>query len=175
MTTLVMTDLIGILEADKSLSAITGWRPVNQKNELSAGIEIDAVIQQGVSFRANCRPHLPDESVSLLLLAEIKGKPRPFARVDWRGSEHNNHNRALCAAYWGQAAGRTHFHDPRDHLHIEMAVLFGGGEDLPIARAIAPEPQNFHDLLATSATLLNINNLTKLPAPPWPRTPSFLS
>lgn len=166
--------LVEILEAQKHLRAISGWRPVNAKNELGSALEIEGVVEAGVSFRARCKPDLPEESVALMLFTETPAKQRTFARIDWRGTQHDNINPKLTGSQWGHQAGRTHFHDTRLHLHIDYETLFLTPHvDLPVAKAIAPEPSSFHQLLEISAKLLNIANLSEIPEPPWPQTRSL--
>ncbi|MFA8385414.1 MAG: hypothetical protein ACEPO2_07300 [Pelagibaca sp.] len=167
-------ELVKVLEAPKRLSGLGKWKPINQKAETGAGLEIRGVVEIGVSFRAQCNPALPEENVSLMLFTETEARPRCFSRIDWRGSKHDNTNKALTGKYWGQSAGRTHFHDPRLHLHIDFKTLFATpGVDLPIATEILPEPSSFQLLLAESAILLRIDNLGELPDPPWPATRSL--
>jgi len=170
-----VAELAQLIETPKRLSAIGKWNKINQKAESGAGIEISGVIEEGISFRAQCKPDLPEESVSLLLITETDARPRAFARIDWRGIPHPNSNKALVGDYWGRDAGRTHFHDPRLHLHLPLETLFNTPNvDLPIAEKIKPEPSNFRLLLAESATILAITNLTDIPDPPWPANLSFL-
>lgn len=170
-----LSEMIDTLEKTKSLSSICDWQKSQQKSEIGSAIEIAGIIEEGIAFRANCKPNLPEECVTILLLAETKKRQRAFARIDWRGQRHINTNKKLCASYWGDDAGRSHFHDPRLHAHIDDEVLFDTQHiDLPIAQKLDYEPKDFNQLLEYSAKILKIENLTDLPYPPWPTTPSFL-
>lgn len=165
-----LDDLCGVLEAPKRLVAIAEWKRVNTQLRLGAALEVDGIVTAGVSFLATVLAEHPDENVTLLLQAEIKQKPRPFARIDWRGSPHPN-TKPQCGAMRFTDVGRTHFHDTRLHRHIDFDELFLGNLNLPAASPIDPEPPALKELLALSASLLHIENLTEIPTPPWqPRT-----
>lgn len=167
---MTLDDLCSILTTSKRLVAASNWRPTHSQLRLAGALEADGVVIRGVSFMAVVLPERPDEKVALLLQAEIERKPRAFARVDWRGAPHGNLHRQ-CRGMRLIDAGRTHFHDPCLHAHFDFNELFLTKLDLPVAAPIEPEPPGFHELLALSADLLHIENLTELPIPPWqPRT-----
>lgn len=172
---LKLEDMVAALEAEKRLVATTRWKPADRKDTLSAGLEIEGVIEEGISFLGRCKPDQPDKDVTFLLMAETTAKPRAFARIDWRGTRHDNTNKRLCGELWGVSAGRTHFHDTRLHLHLDYETLFRTEKvDLPKATEIVPEPSSFRQLCEISGILLNITNLRELPEPSWPTTPSFI-
>lgn len=136
-------------------------------------MQIQSVITQGITFCIVCQPEFPEEQVAIVLMVEIGLKPRPFARIDWRGQAHEN-RRVECGDLQYLDAGRTHFHDPRLHRHMTMDQLFSGNLDLPVATKIDPEPNSFQDLTAVASQLLNIHNLPQVPVPPWsPRALPF--
>jgi len=169
--------LIDVLDARKRLIAVTIWKPIahKDKGEASAAIEIEGVTEAGLTFRGKCHPERPDEKVSLLLLTETAKKPRAFARIDWRGPQHDNAARLFCGPHYGINAGRTHFHDLRLNRHLDHATLFDTESvDLPVALRIDPEPASYRDLLQTASFLLNIDNLIDLPEPPWPTSAPLL-
>lgn len=158
------------LRAPKRLVGTLDWVRTNSTERIAAAIELDGVVTQGLSFRMTCVPDFPDEHVAIVLLTETIAKPRPFARIDWRGGPHGNTNR-LCGDVRHVDAGRTHFHDPGLHRHIEIADLLGPDMDLPAAKALYQEPLSFNDLLVAASDLLHIENLNDIPIPPWsPRT-----
>lgn len=142
------------------------WRRVNETLRMTAALEADGAILQGVTFWANCMAQKPDEKLALMLMAETRLKPRAFARVDWRGPEHQN-NEKICGDLRFLNASRTHFHDTVLHQHIEIEEIFSEKYDLPIAVAIQPEPYSFMGLLEIAADLLHIENLTGIQTPSW--------
>lgn len=160
------------LAAPKQLVGTLDWKRVNSTERIATAIEIEGVLTRGLGFRITCNAARPDEQVAVVLLIDYRSKPRPFARIDWRGQGHENTNR-LCAEHRFCDAGRTHFHDPELHRHIEIAELFSPRLDLPVARALHTEPKSFDLLLATAADLLHIENLREIPIPPWSPQASF--
>lgn len=163
---MTVNDLCQSLAMQKRLVGVLDWALINQTRRLASTLEISGVIAQGLSFRMTCYPDLPDEKVAVILLVEIKSKPRPFARIDWRGQIHENRHVAAGNLLYTDA-GRTHFHDPRLHLTMSMDDLFGGKVDLPVAQRIDPEPTSFEDLLSVASDLLHIENMKDIPVPPW--------
>lgn len=161
-----LDDLCSVLEAPKRLVAIREWKRVHAQLRLGAALEVDGIVVAGISFLAAVLAEYPDENVTLLLQAEIKQKPRPFARIDWRGGPHPN-KKPQCGAMRFIDAGRTHFHDTRLHRNIDFEELFLSDLNLPVATPIAPEPPTLKELLALSSALLHIENLTEIPIPPW--------
>lgn len=166
-------DLCSHIAATKSLVGPLAWRPAQRDDRVTSAVEIEAVISQGITFCATCMRAKPNENVTILLLAEIQGKPRPFARVDWRGSAHNN-NSPYCRDIRFLDAGRNHFHDPRLHIHMTLEELYAPKVDLPAALPLSREPQNFQELMEISGALLHIANMNLIPEPPWPPQTSFL-
>lgn len=170
---MTIDDLCQRLEDQKTLVGTLDWKLVNSSRRIGTAVQIERVIAQGLSFCIVCYPELPDEQVSIVLMAEIGFKPRPFARIDWRGNGHEN-RRSECGALQYSDAGRTHFHDPRLHRHLTMEQLFSGRLDLPVATKIDPEPASFQGLTAVASEILRIQNLNDIPVPPWsPRALPF--
>ncbi len=163
---MTVDDLCAVLDSRKRLIGPLDWILLNQTRRVAAALEISGVVAPGVGFRMTCYPDLPDEKVAVILLAEIKRKPRPFARIDWRGQAHENRHSA-AGSFLYTDAGRTHFHDPNLHHGFSIDELFGAKLDLPVARKIEPEPANYEELLAASSDLLHIENLKDIPVPPW--------
>lgn len=107
-----------LLAAPKRLVGELDWGRKNSTERIACAVEIDDVVAHGVSFQITCARDRPDERVSMVLLTETMVKPRPFARIDWRGMQHGNLNR-VCGDFWHVDAGRTHFHDTNLHTHID--------------------------------------------------------
>lgn len=170
---MTLDGLCSILKTPKRIVSLGEWTPVHGQLRLSASLETDVAVIQGVSFMAVVQAERPDEKIALNLYADIERKPRPFARVDWRSLPHENLSR-LCGEMRFVGAGRTHFHDPHLHRHIDFDELFLTKLNLPVAALIDPEPPDFHELLALSADLLHIENLTELHIPPWQTQTSFI-
>lgn len=148
----------------------TGTRPNSAR--LVAPLSGGPARVSGLMLVATCVPSLPDRSLSLTMTAEINGKPRPIARVDWRDGPHDNTD-PLCGPYRWLAAGETHLHAPADHRHIPdmMQAL---AENLPVAVPLDPAPQSLSELLAACAILLCIENLQDMQTPPWQSQIAFL-
>jgi hypothetical protein len=157
------------LASPKRLSGVLDWKHVNSSVRIGTAIEVRGIISEGLSFRATAIKELPDERVAIVLLIDVDRKPRPFARIDWRGNIHANNHR-MCDRHQFLNAGRTHFHDPNLHLHLSISDIFGPHVDLPIATPITPEPTNFLELIEISGQLLHIENLSNMPVPPWQTT-----
>lgn len=168
---MTVDELCRVLGQTKRLVGIGRWTRVHAQLRLTAAVEVDGSTLPGITFMASTNFARPDEAVALQLQAEIKQKPRPFARVDWRGSVHGNLT-PHCGGMRYDDAGRTHFHDTNLHRHIGFDELFLMRLNLPVAAAIHPEPTTFHELLALSGDLLHIDNLISIPIPPW-QPPTF--
>lgn len=170
---MTVDDLCQAVAVEKRLFGTLDWVLVNQTRRIGTTLEINGIIAQGLGFRITCCPDLPDEKVAIVLLFEIKSKPRPFARIDWRGQVHENRHAASGDLLYHDA-GRTHFHSPEFHRSMTIDDLFTRPLDLPVARQIVPEPSSFEELLAEAAELLHIENLRDIPVPPWsPRASLF--
>lgn len=163
--------ILGILNAEKTATNLLRWVPKsnNQFIELRTSLEINGIIEVGVDFFMQCKIDMPDEKVTVGINIETPDKPKCCARIDWRSTSHPNTHK-LCGVYRWDDAGETHFHDPKLHdLSIDIMEFLQN--NLPIASAISPEPKDFVELMATCATLLNIENLPAAKPPPWqPRT-----
>lgn len=133
---------------------------------MAASLENNEGLIQNVSFNARCSARMPDELVRLMLLTiDTTGKERCFARVEWRSSPHDN-LKAVCGDLQGVSAGRSHYHDPCLHRHLSLEQFFGG-DDLPIAVSLDPQPETYRELLEIAARLLHIENLREIEEPPW--------
>lgn len=85
--------------------------------------------------------------MSVVLLAEIEGKPRAIARIDVNGGRHESRDR-ICGDLQHDDAGTTHFHDTRLHRDIAIGELFSGRlGDLPIARPISDIPDDLSEVM----------------------------
>lgn len=172
-TALTHADLEGFLAVEKEIVVTSGWAAAIRGDwiRFRSALIVDGSTSDKISFVAQCAVERPDEQVALSLLVEWKGKPRPFARVDWNGALHGN-GLPVCGEWRFKSAGRNHFHDPSLHGAIDIEELFGAGWNLPIARPLPKIPRTFPNLLEEASQLLHIVNLNEIPEPPWaPRTP----
>lgn len=159
-------------KASKELVISSDWASQGREDWLRfrCPIAVDGSINNQISFAASCPAERISEQVALILLVEWKGKPRAFARIDWNGTEHDNREPA-CGDWRFKSAGRTHFHDPILHQHLDIQELFGKAWDLPVATPLASDPSSFAELLEVAGGMLHIVNLKEIPEPPWaPRT-----
>jgi hypothetical protein len=110
----------------------------------------------------------------LALLAEFKGKPCAFARIDINGQQHINRH-AICGDLQFEDAGGTHFHDTLLHCDLDIDQLFGPDfANLPVARPISDMPSDFSKAMEKCGEMLHIENLTEIEEPQWqPRQFSF--
>jgi hypothetical protein len=162
-----MDELCRLLCTPKTLAQEPNWVAKNNGLRLSVPLIADGVVLRGINLVANCTEDRPDEKVSILLTTEIKGrKPAAFARYDWKGPPHVN-TTAWSGDLQHVDVGPTHFHDTALHQHISRDVLFSGRHNLPIARKIDPAPGSFAELLADATKLLYIEDLIRIPTPPW--------
>ena len=124
---------------------------------------------RGIDLYLKCFEDRPDELISVGLTIETSIGPKCFARVDWRGTSHPNTHQ-LCGYLQFVDAGRTHFHNP-DLCPPNDDPMAHIRENLPIAVAIEPAPQNLEALLHRCASILNVTNLAEATPPQWqPRT-----
>lgn len=120
---------------------------------------------RGVTLFLKCYEDRPDEMVSIGLTIETSIGPKCFARIDWRGTCHlNTHH--LCGDLQFINAGRTHFHNP-ELCPLGDDPMAHIRENLPVAAAIEPSPQNLEALLDRCANILNVTNLNEVVPPRW--------
>lgn len=161
-------DLCRFQNSQKRIISQKSWRLTNSTLRSVWSIEVDGVVEQGLTLLAACSAERPEENVAIVLRVEVGLKPLAFSRIDWRNKPHDN-RQAVCGVYRHMSAGRTHFHDPNLHEDIDVNSFFE--MNIPIALPIEPEPTDFCALLDISAKLLHIDNLSDIEAPPWaPRT-----
>ena len=113
-----------------------------------------------------CSPETLELPFNIALLAEYRGKPRAFARIDVNASDHENRDE-VCGVHHLISAGKSHFHDTRLHEHIDINHLFSDCWDLPIATALPHVPDRFQLLMEMCAELLHIENLAEVEEPQW--------
>jgi hypothetical protein len=165
-------DLIDVLERPKLLVMPCRWllpdhksgeRQVRLKGALLDGI----ATLRGVSLSIGCNQDGFELPMHLTLLAEFKGKPRAFARIDINSSPHVNRHVA-CGELQLMDAGPTHFHDTLLHQNIPIDKLFSPDFGaLPIARPISDMPTDFRNAMEKCGEILHIDNLTEIEEPQW--------
>jgi hypothetical protein len=158
--------LVEVLHVPKQLAGRPGWYVDGRNLALLAPVSAQSgIVLGGVSLRIRTRQTRPEEDVSVMLLVEHSNKPRPFARVDWRGSAHIN--KPTAPEPWSLVdAGNTHFHDTELHRDLSLDQLLDPRLNLPIARPL-DEPESWTKLLDLCETLLRVKGLGGLPPPPW--------
>lgn len=163
-----------MMAASKTVVSLSPWTDAGSEQwvQLQSALLVDGATAAGLTLHMQCRKDRPDESFTIQLLAETKLKPRPFARVDWRGSHHSNSHTWARDRGLGPA-GRDHFHDPMLHQHLADPMDFML-ENIPVATPLSGGHNDLMTLLDHSGNLLNIDNLTDVVSPPWQPPTSFL-
>jgi hypothetical protein len=127
-----------------------------------APIEIEGVTRAAFALRGNAYAHIPDQAVTLQLeVGDVSSRTRqPLVRLDWRPRSlaHKNPDKT-------QILG-THVHPfALNWLHREKRMRSG---NLPWAIEIS-DLHDFAAVLQFSKNLFEINNIDKIPVPPWSR------
>jgi len=163
-------DLVAVLERPKRLIIPCFWVKPGKNGlrglRLRASLQDEAAAIRGVSIEIGCNIEGFDLPVRVVLLAEVKNKPRAMARIDINGSRHEN-LKAICGDLQFLDAGLTHFHDPRLHRGLTIEQLFNGDWDLPVARQIDDMPEKFPEAMEKCGELLHIENLREIEEPQW--------
>lgn len=120
----------------------------------------------GTALEIVCQPDGFELRSKVVMLAEIKGKPRAVARIDINGSKHEN-PLAICGEWQHLDAGHTHFHDLNLHKDLSLDELFGRSLDLPVARPLHDFPRDFREAMEKCGELLHIENLSEVEEPQW--------
>jgi hypothetical protein len=167
------TKIAGLIAAEKDLIDVPAWNERGADGlDLSAPLEIDGVVVEGLTLRGRTRKPLQDRELIFQLEyrhSQIIGGP--VSRIEWRPlNPHSN-----------KGIGPKHLqHAIQDcsHLHpfdlnwerSQEAVLRG---DLPIAVPLTehwPEPENFRAFLAVVGKAFRIRNIQIVTPPPWQPT-----
>src|SRR5581483_8590567 len=150
------TSLPALVAAKKSLTSAPTWVERGPMGlELTAPLEIDGVVIEGLSLRGRARKPLQDRELIFQLEyrhAQIAGGP--CCRIEWRPlSAHNN--KALGPRQFRHVLLTGSHHHPFDlnSAHSKEAVLRG---ELPIAIPINDDPKNYRALLGLVGKEFNI-------------------
>ncbi len=146
------------------------WLPPGKHGQrglkMKTSLRDESAALRGITLEIGCSTEGFDLPVSVVLMAEFKNKPRAMARIDLNGQRHEN-RLSICGEWQFQDAGRTHFHDTRQHLGIPIEQLFSGNWDLPVAQPIGDMPKDFSKAMEKCGELLHIENLDEVEEPQW--------
>jgi len=163
-------DLVRVLERPKRLITPCSWVMPGKYGQrslrLKATLRDETAAIRGVSLEIGCNIEGFDLPIRVVLLAEVKNKPRAMARIDINGSRHENLY-AICGDAQFSDAGQTHFHDTWLHRGLTIEQLFNGDWDLPVARQIDDMPRKFSEAMEKCGELLHIGNLSEIEEPQW--------
>ena len=163
-------DLVAVLLRPKRLIAPSTWispgKPGQRGFKLRASLGDGASALRGVGLEIGCHVESFRLPAHITLLAEFKSRARAMARIDIKGSPHENRH-AVCRSWQFVSAGRTHFHDTALHVALTIEQLFSGDWDLPVARPIDDMPEDFSGAMERCGELLHIENLREVEEPQW--------
>jgi hypothetical protein len=153
--------------AEKELSGALQWFE-GDKNSLTlvCPLEIAGVTVEGLRLRASVIKILPDEDLCIQLEHfSDRRKFEPIARFEWRPiRSHCNNGQGPPELRW-ERFRKTHIHPFEDNLAARLRSF--RNRNLPIGIPISPEPQTFEEALETAGKELRINNMRRIPRPPW--------
>jgi hypothetical protein len=157
--------------ATKEIARFPGWQRAGfEKTGLwfDADLEIEGVVQQGLTLHGEARLDLPDQNVGFELVFKSPTTRRrvPLARVDWLSIKGGHTNKRRGG--WpmpGKRLGPTHFHSFDLNWNASQGRMRPG--DLPVAAEISGQLQTFESALAMAGFLLRISNIDLVTLPPW--------
>jgi hypothetical protein len=141
--------------------------PEDGHMRFSAPLEIDGVVEAGLTLSGGATAHHPDRHVTFeLAVAGVGGIRRVrLMRADWRDLKggHSN-NRRQCAGT-GKRVPETHLHSfELNWIEAERRMRRG---KLPCAEPIDEDLQSFEALRSFVGRRFRINNIGIVPRPDW--------
>lgn len=160
-----------VFEANKKISYFPGWSNPEKETDyiwFDAPLEIEDVTEPRLVLHGGCYAHRPEVHVSFeLRYQRIPGRRhRPIERLDWRSIEGGHSNPRKSASRWsGKRVLDTHLHDfLLNWSETEQRMRDG---NLPMARDISTNLNDFHSLRTYTGKRLRINNIDIVEVPPW--------
>lgn len=160
-----------LAQSPKTLLVDGDWVRSPHKNStkltLFCAVVIGGVVVPGVRVQINALREYPDKDVTIQLeFGSVIRTRIPICRCDWRPFRtHSNGN--LGPQDLRHIDLETHWH-PFD-LNAESIGhdAFAPDDSLPLALPILPEPGTVEEALLIAGKLLNIENTSEIPVPPW--------
>jgi hypothetical protein len=157
-----------LVEAEKKFAEVTEWSRSGQRLELKLPLEIDGIVEEQFFFRACALAHLPDEQVTYQLEyhgISIPGGTGPLCRLEWKPKgTHNNKGQGPAELRFIDQTG-THFHSFEDNWCEKNGALLR--DNLPVARPITQDIQDFTESLLLAGNLFRIKNIGLVKTPEW--------
>ena len=164
----MLETLRDLVVAEKQIVENKEWSPAGRSLEIKLPLFAGEFAPEGFFFRATAIAALPDEQVTFQLEyhgVEIPGGTGPLCRLEWRPkSTHNNKGKGPADLRFIEQVG-THFHSFEENWSDKNGALLRG--NLPVARPIAQDIQDFRDCLALVGNLFGINNILVVKTPEW--------
>ena len=166
-----MVTIKDVYEAEKSISYFPGWLGPEQETSyvwFDAPIDIGGVTETGLVIHGGCYADRPECHVTLELRYQRKPgrRCRPLERLDWRSLEGGHSNPRKPPSKWaGQRVSDTHLHDfALNWSETEQRMRMG---NLPTAREIKTNLNDFQGLRCYMGKRLRIKNMDIVECPPW--------
>jgi hypothetical protein len=156
-----------IMQAEKHILTYPKWVVRDgQKVELSAPLAIDGVLLEGLELRLTALLDFPNRDVCFNLLCQPPaGRKIPISRLEWNTMRPHTNRLVGPKNLHGLTFRGTHLHSLDDNWDFTNDSFLDG--NLPVARNLEKNPENFLDLLECVANLFNIRNLERLEPPSW--------
>lgn len=153
-------------EAPKDALGPLDWKPDKQRERiLRIPIACDCYPLNitGVSIMGTAWADEPDERVTFQLLVDIQGKDYRISRIDWKPRQGHT-NKFGPPEYRGLTV-LSSIHDFPENADMGLDKMMS--MNLPIAKPIEPDPQNFNGLLIYLRDTFRLRNALDIPEPPW--------
>ena len=157
-----------IVESKKRLVLFSkSWQETPHKStvklEFVTSLEVDSITLEGVRLRGRAIKSLPESDTMFQLEMRYGSEWHHLCRLDWR-PKHSHTDQV------GPISDRANFsgsgwHSFDNNSKYGLWTLRDG--NLPRAVAIAPEPQNFIDVLKEVERRMLIDNACDIAAPNW--------
>ena len=155
-------------KAEKRIIAAAGWKQGQRERELKLSIALQTPkdLIAGLELRGNAILNQLDKNVTFQVTLDIRGQIFRLERIDWR--PQNPHvNRFGPPGLRGLSVESAyHSFDLNSTLDLETIVR----GNLPIAKPLNPEPNDFNELLISLREYLSIMNAEEIMEPPWSPT-----
>jgi hypothetical protein len=163
--------LKALFESPKSIPVSVQWTDGDTTDGYTrflAPLEIDGLVEAGLTLTGGAYTHHPDRHVTLELaiIDQTTGRRIRLARIDWKSLTGGHTNqRGRCGAWGGKRLPATHLHS-FDLNWVEAEQRMRRGK-LPCAEPIPQALQAFDELRRFCGTCFRINNIDVVPPPDW--------
>lgn len=165
-----MSDFTFLFESEKSLLLEPKWAKPHREDGctwFNAPLEIDDDVVPGLVLHASAMISEPQRHVSFeLRLEKTPGRKKtPISRFDWRAIGGHSNKRFCSDRRWrGERVDDTHYHD----FWLNYSKADGKlRKELPCARNIDEEVNDFNDVLEFVGKSFRIKNIEVVPEPTW--------